>query len=170
MLQTTAAGADLGGGCRGRHPPPPRRWPAASNTTGILQKKTMCFIGVEVEQETSAPSPKKNRGSAPVRLPEPLDSWTDSFWPTSLVTLMASYFIGSSSHISVASLTGIQDSLGFLTLCRRFRIPGTAWILDSLSVALGFRMVITNGIPDSLICILDARARIYAPHTKNYRI
>ena len=26
----------------------------------------MWFIGVEVEQETSAPPPKKNRGSAPV--------------------------------------------------------------------------------------------------------
>ena len=25
----------------------------------------MCFIGVEVEQETSAPPPKKNPGSAP---------------------------------------------------------------------------------------------------------
>ena len=31
-----------------------------SNTTGILQKKkTMWFIGVEVEQETRAPPPKK---------------------------------------------------------------------------------------------------------------
>ena len=30
-----------------------------SNTTGILQKKTMWFIGVAVEQETSAPPPKK---------------------------------------------------------------------------------------------------------------
>ena len=28
-------------------------------------KKTMWFIGVEVEQETSAPPPKKNPGSAP---------------------------------------------------------------------------------------------------------
>ena len=38
-----------------------------SNTTGILQKKkkTMWFIGVEVEQETNAPPPKKNPGSAP---------------------------------------------------------------------------------------------------------
>ena len=36
-------------------------------TTGILRKKkTMWFIGVEVEQETSAPPPKKNPGSAPV--------------------------------------------------------------------------------------------------------
>ena len=33
--------------------------------TGILQKKTMWFIGVEVEQETSAHPPKKNPGSAP---------------------------------------------------------------------------------------------------------
>ena len=38
-----------------------------SNTTGILQKKkkTMWFIGVEVEQESSAPPPKKNPVSAP---------------------------------------------------------------------------------------------------------
>ena len=28
----------------------------------------MWFIGVEVEQETSAPPPKKNPGSAPVQL------------------------------------------------------------------------------------------------------
>ena len=34
--------------------------------TGILQKKTMWFIGVEVEQDTSAPPPKKKPGSAPV--------------------------------------------------------------------------------------------------------
>ena len=36
------AGADLGGGCRGCAPPP-----------------EMWFIGVEVEQETNAPPPKK---------------------------------------------------------------------------------------------------------------
>ena len=29
------------------------------------KQKTMWFIGVEVEQETSAPPPKKNPGSAP---------------------------------------------------------------------------------------------------------
>ena len=46
---------------------PPRDDLRSSNTTGILQKKkTMWFIGVEVEQETSAPPPKKNAGSAPV--------------------------------------------------------------------------------------------------------
>ena len=35
--------------------------------TGILQKKkkTMWFIGVEVEQEASTPPPKKNPGSVP---------------------------------------------------------------------------------------------------------
>ena len=64
-------GADLGGGCRGcgrgggggggppPPPPPPRDDLRFSNTTGILQKKTMWFIGVEVEQETSALPPKK---------------------------------------------------------------------------------------------------------------
>ena len=40
-------------------PPPPRDDLGFSNTTGILPKKTVWFIGVEVEQETSAP------GSAP---------------------------------------------------------------------------------------------------------
>ena len=47
-----------------------------SNTSGILQKrkKTMWFIGVEVEQETSAPPPKKNPGSAPdVNFLEPFE-------------------------------------------------------------------------------------------------
>ena len=58
------------GGSRGRVQgvctPPPRDDLRFSNTTGILQKKkTMWFIGVEVEQETSAPPPKKNPGSAP---------------------------------------------------------------------------------------------------------
>ena len=42
--------------------PPPRNDLRFSNTTGILQKKKkpMWFIGVEVEQETSAPPPKKS--------------------------------------------------------------------------------------------------------------
>ena len=31
----------------------------------FCKKKTMLFIGVEVEQETSAPPPKINPGSAP---------------------------------------------------------------------------------------------------------
>ena len=55
--------------CRGRSrgrvqgghtPPPPWDDLRFSDTTGILwEKKTMWFIGVEVEQETSAPPPKK---------------------------------------------------------------------------------------------------------------
>ena len=66
-LDQVKSGADLGGGCRGcaNPPPPPRDDLRFSNTTGILQKKTMWFIGVEVEQETSAPPPTKNPGSAP---------------------------------------------------------------------------------------------------------
>ena len=40
---------------------PPRDDLRFSYTTGILQKKkTMWFIGVEVEQKTRAPPPKKN--------------------------------------------------------------------------------------------------------------
>ena len=54
---------DLGEAAGGAHPspPPPRDDLQFSNTTGIL------FIGVEVEQETSAPPLKKNPGSAPER-------------------------------------------------------------------------------------------------------
>ena len=49
--------------------PPPRDDLRFSNTTGILQKKkTMWFIGVEVEQETSARPPKKNPASAHVEV------------------------------------------------------------------------------------------------------
>ena len=54
------------GGSRGRvqgvrTPPRSRDDLRFSNTTGILRKKkTMWFVGVEVEQETSAPPPKKN--------------------------------------------------------------------------------------------------------------
>ena len=58
---------DLGGGCRGCAPPWDDLW--FSNTTGILQKKkkTMWFIGVEVEQETSAPPLLKKILDPPLR-------------------------------------------------------------------------------------------------------
>ena len=68
ISKVESPGADLGGGCRGcAPPPPPLPWDDLrfSDITGILQKKTMWFIGVEVEQETSAPPPKNNPGSAP---------------------------------------------------------------------------------------------------------
>ena len=57
-----------GEGAGGAHPPPP----PPEMTCGFLiqlvfcKKKTMWFIGVEVEQEKSAPPPKKNSGSVPV--------------------------------------------------------------------------------------------------------
>ena len=63
------SGADLGGGCRGCTPPPPPEM-----TRGFLiqlvffQKKTMWFVGVEVEQETSAPLLKKIGYSFMLRL------------------------------------------------------------------------------------------------------
>ena len=64
-VSTTFTGADLGGGCRGYAPPPPCDDLRFSNTTGILKKKNyVVYIGVQVEQETNAPPPKKNPGSA----------------------------------------------------------------------------------------------------------
>ena len=62
IMHKNVTGADLGGGCRGCAPRPP----LLEMTCGFLiqlvfckKKKTMWFIGVEVEQETSAPPPKK---------------------------------------------------------------------------------------------------------------
>ena len=81
----------LRGGSRGRvrgvHTPP---WDDLwfFNTTGILQKKTMWFIGVEVEQETSAPPPKKNPGSAPA--PE---------WPLIIANVQSSLCYGSFKNL-----------------------------------------------------------------------
>ena len=66
------SGADLGGGCRGCAPPPPEMTCSFAIQLVFCKKKkekeTTWFIGVEVEQETSAPPPKKNPGSAPVYL------------------------------------------------------------------------------------------------------
>ena len=45
-MRVIGTGADLGGGCKA---PPPTR---LSNTTGILQKKTLWFIYVEVKYKT----------------------------------------------------------------------------------------------------------------------
>ena len=66
------AGAELGRGCRGCAAPLPPPPTPPEMTCGFLiqlvfcKKKTMWFIGVKVEQETSAPPPKKDPGSAPV--------------------------------------------------------------------------------------------------------
>ena len=76
------------------HTPPPRDDLWFSNTTRILQKKkTMWFIGVEVEQETNAPPPKKNPGSAPVT-PQ-LYLLTLSFGPC-----LSSFFFSALEYLS----------------------------------------------------------------------
>ena len=61
---------DLRGGSMGRvqgvDTPPPLEMTCGFRIQLVFcQKKTMWFICVEVEQETSAPPPKKNPGSAP---------------------------------------------------------------------------------------------------------
>ena len=77
----------IGGGCR-------RCTPSPEVTCGFLiqlvfcKKKTMWFIGVEVEQETSAPPLKKNPGSAPASLNHRHDTSSDK-WPWSAVILYA---------------------------------------------------------------------------------
>ena len=45
-----------------------RDHPSRGRVQGVpATKKTIWFIGVEVEQETTAPSPNKNPGSAPCK-------------------------------------------------------------------------------------------------------
>ena len=59
-------GGSRGGGEGVRTPPPPPEMTCRFLIQLVFcQKKTMWFIGVEEEQETSAPPPKKNPGSAP---------------------------------------------------------------------------------------------------------
>ena len=58
-------GADLGGGCRGCAPHPEMTCSFLIQLVFCKKKKTMWFIGVEVEQEMSGSPPKKNPGSAP---------------------------------------------------------------------------------------------------------
>ena len=73
LIWVHRTGADLVGGCRGCAPPPSPP-PPSEITCGFLiqlvfwQKKTVWFIGAEVEQEMSAPPPRKNPGSAPVEI------------------------------------------------------------------------------------------------------
>ena len=65
LVKLGEPGADLGGGCRGCVPPPPEMTCGFLIQLVFCEKKTMWFIGVEVEQETGAPPPKKSPGSAP---------------------------------------------------------------------------------------------------------
>ena len=67
IVMCIASGADLGGGCRGCAPPPPPEMTCGFLTQLVFckKKRTMWLVGVEVEQETSAPRPKTNPGSAP---------------------------------------------------------------------------------------------------------
>ena len=50
------------------HPPPQMTCSFLIQLVFSKKKKTMWFIGAEVEQETSAPPPKKITGSAPAYL------------------------------------------------------------------------------------------------------
>ena len=59
------SGEDLGGGCRGCAPLPEMTCGFLKQLVFCKEKKTMWLIGVEVEQETSAPPPKKDPGSTP---------------------------------------------------------------------------------------------------------
>ena len=67
VLIAQLTGADLGGvqGVRTAPPLPEMTCGFLIQLVFCKKKKTMWFIGIEVEQETSAPRPKKNPESAP---------------------------------------------------------------------------------------------------------
>ena len=68
-MRRGGGGGFWGVGAGGGPPPPPP--PPTEMACGFLiqlvlcKKNTMWLIGVEVEQETTTPPPKKNPGSAP---------------------------------------------------------------------------------------------------------
>ena len=57
----TVTGASSGEGAGGTPPPLPRDDLRLSNTTGILPKNTLCFIGAEVKHETRLKNYVKRR-------------------------------------------------------------------------------------------------------------
>ena len=59
LLLRSRSRVDLGGGCRGCAPPPPVMTCGFPIQLVFCKKKTIWFIGVEVEQETCAPPLKK---------------------------------------------------------------------------------------------------------------
>ena len=65
----TKTGADLGGGKGCALPPPPTPEMTCGSLKQLVfcKKKTMWFIGAEVEQETSAPRPKKKSWIRPCK-------------------------------------------------------------------------------------------------------
>ena len=97
--------------CRGcASPPPPTAWDdlGFSNTTGILRKKkTMWFIGVEVEQETSAPPLRKNPGSASASL-RPSKKQRQQEIQTQMFLIPAPLISGG--RLSLSSPTGVLST------------------------------------------------------------
>ena len=67
---------------------------------------------------------------------------------------------------SMTPCKDIQDSLGFWTPCRGFRIPGTGF--QFLSVELEFWISIVSGIPDSLSCFPDSKAQDSRFHQQKF--
>ena len=81
-----SAGADLGGGCRGCEPPLPEMTCGFLIQLVFCKKKTMWFIGVEVEQETIEPPPKKILDPPLLR---------DMFWLVNLRKLVRSLTVSN---------------------------------------------------------------------------
>ena len=121
----------LRGGSRGRvqgvcTPPPPWDDLWFSNTTGILpKKKPKWFIGVEVEQETSAPPPKKIL-DPPLMLIglSPWTGWYSIFW-WPLITTPLGRETGVCHILNPSAYGFAQKSSGIeITVCQRWPTPG----------------------------------------------
>ena len=117
-----STGADLGGGCRGCAPPP--EMTCSFLIQLVFCKKKMWFIGVEVEQEMSAPPPEKNPGSAPVVTQHHLDILNIITWE-SLSTAERFLSLSKKSSILSCSLELLLNvtlftSLAWTSSCSNF--------------------------------------------------
>ena len=126
-----------GEGAGGTHPSPPEM------TCGFLIQLVFCkknkktIIGVEVEQETSAPPPKENPGSAPVSLSLGKES-PYSFSQFNL--LNTDTFNGP----SVSVLTGFDRI--------RFRLTAHLTTLPSLNPTLTLSFHLRQSSTDNILC------------------
>ena len=70
--------------------------------------------------------------------------------------------------VRLSRTSAIGGHLDLVLSCPMEGNPGQSWTLGSLSVELGFRISIFNGIPDSLSYIPDSKAQDSGPHRQNF--
>ena len=91
---------------QGCAPPPPEMTCGFLIQPVFCQKKTLWFIGVEIEQETSAPLPKKNPGSASDAKPRTV------YWPIHIRQINSSQFLPEKPSTRKGALHSGKKNMG----------------------------------------------------------